>query len=208
LESSGLNEDIRKKTIEKINFLKEAGHEVSEIKFPLLEYILPTYYILTTAEASSNLSRYDGVKYGHRSPEGTTLETMYKKTRSEGFGEEVQRRIMLGAFVLSADYYDAYYTKAQKVRRLIKDWTDKIFADFDFIVLPTTPTTAFKLGEHLDNALEMYLADLFTVQANVVGIPAISVPNGKDSNGLPIGFQIMSKHFEEQKLLAFARICS
>ena len=208
LESSGLNEDIRKKTVEKINFLKDAGHEVREISFPLLEYILPTYYILTTAEASSNLSRYDGVKFGHRSSEGTTLETMYKKTRSEGFGEEVQRRIMLGAFVLSADYYDAYYTKAQKVRRLIKDWTDKIFADFDFIVLPTTPTTAFKLGEHLDNALEMYLADLFTVQANVVGIPAISVPNGKDSKGLPIGFQIMAKHFEEQKLLAFARICS
>jgi aspartyl-tRNA(Asn)/glutamyl-tRNA(Gln) amidotransferase subunit A len=148
------------------------------------------------------------VKFGHRSEQGTTLETMYKKTRSEGFGEEVQRRIMLGTFVLSAGYYDAYYTKAQKVRRLIKDWTDKIFADFDFIVLPTTPTTAFKLGEHLDNALEMYLADLFTVQANVVGIPAISVPNGKDAKGLPIGFQIMAKHFEEQKLLAFARICS
>jgi aspartyl-tRNA(Asn)/glutamyl-tRNA(Gln) amidotransferase subunit A len=208
LESSGLNEEIKLRTIEKINQLKEAGHEVKEITFPLLEYILPTYYILTTAEASSNLNRYDVVKFGHRSAQGTTLETMYKKTRSEGFGEEVQRRIMLGTFVLSADYYDAYYTKAQKVRRLIKDWTDKIFADFDFIVLPTTPTTAFKLGEHLDNALEMYLADLFTVQANVVGIPAISVPNGKDAKGLPIGFQIMAKHFEEQKLLAFARICS
>jgi len=205
LEGEGLNVEIKNKTLEKINFLKESGHEVTEIEFPFLEYILPTYYILTTAEASSNLSRYDGVKYGFRSPSGTTLETMYKKSRSEAFGEEVQRRIMLGTFVLSADYFDAYYTKAQKVRRIIKDWTDQIFANFDFIVLPTTPTTAFKLGEHLDNALEMYLADLFTVQANVVGIPAISVPNGKDSKGLPIGFQIMAKHFEEQKLLSFAK---
>ncbi|MTI29990.1 Asp-tRNA(Asn)/Glu-tRNA(Gln) amidotransferase subunit GatA, partial [Xanthovirga aplysinae] len=192
LESEGLNEEIKAKTLEKIEFLKKEGHTVEAVDFPLLEYLLPTYYILTTAEASSNLSRFDGVKYGYRSPAAENLEELYKKTRAEGFGEEVKRRIMLGTFVLSASYYDAYYTKAQKVRRMIKDRTQELLSDFDFIVLPTTPTSAFKIGEHSSNPLEMYLADLFTVQANVSGMPAISIPNGTDQNGLPIGLQVMT----------------
>jgi aspartyl-tRNA(Asn)/glutamyl-tRNA(Gln) amidotransferase subunit A len=168
--------------------------------------VLPTYYILATAEASSNLSRFDGVRYGYRSPQTTNLESLYKKTRTEGFGKEVQRRILLGTFVLSASYYDAYYTKAQKVRRLIRDELKKVLSTYDFIIMPTTPTTAFKLGEHTDNPLEMYLADLFSVQANVAGIPAISIPNGSDSNGLPIGLQIMADDFEESKLFQFSKI--
>lgn len=205
LESDGLNDEIREKTLEKINFLKSEGHIVESVEFPLLAYVLPTYYILTTAEASSNLARFDGVKYGYRSKNTRDLETMYKKSRSEAFGEEVKRRIMLGTFVLSASYYDAYYTKAQKVRRLIKEKTQELLTDYDFIVLPTTPTTAFKIGEHSNNPLEMYLADLFTVQASVAGIPAISIPNGRDSKGLPIGLQIMANAFEEPELFAFSK---
>ncbi len=156
------------------------------------------------AEASSNLSRYDGVKYGYRSNQSDSLEAMYKKTRTEAFGEEVKRRIMLGTFVLSASYYDAYYTKAQKVRRMLQEATRKILADYDFIVLPTTPTTAFPLGSH-STPLEMYLADLFTVQASIAGVPAISIPNGTDANGLPIGLQIITDSFQESDLLAFSR---
>jgi aspartyl-tRNA(Asn)/glutamyl-tRNA(Gln) amidotransferase subunit A len=205
IESAAISEEIREKILSNISFLKAEGHEVEPIDFPLLDYVLPTYYILTTAEASSNLSRFDGVKYGYRSENVDSLENMYKKTRSEGFGEEVKRRIMLGTFVLSADYYDAYYTKAQKVRRLIKEKTEEVFSKYDFILLPNAPTTAFKLGEHTADPLEMYLADLFTVQANVVGIPGISIPNGTDKNGLPIGIQIMSNFFDESRLLAFAR---
>ncbi len=205
LVSEGLEKDILENTVRQINFLKKEGHLVEEVAFPLLDLSLPTYYILTTAEASSNLSRYDGVRYGYRSTDTTAdLMTMYKKTRTEGFGEEVKRRIMLGTFVLSADYYDAYYTKAQKVRRLIKEATDKIFGKYDFIILPTTPETAFKIGANQQDIIKMYLADLFTVQANVVGIPAISIPNGMDKNNLPIGFQVMANSFEEEKLLAFA----
>lgn len=205
VDSSGLNEEIRANTIKTLDVLKNEGHEVKPIKFPWLEYILPAYYILTTAEASSNLSRYDGVKYGYRSKNIKDLESMYKKTRSEGFGEEVKKRILLGTFVLSASYYDAYYTKAQKVRRVIKEETEKIFSEFDFLVIPTTPTTAFKMGEKTEDPIAMYLADLFTVQANLSGIPAISIPNGKDSKGLPIGIQVMSKAFSEEDLLAFSK---
>lgn len=205
VESEGVSKEIREQTKKSLETLKQQGHEVAPIDFPLLEYILPTYYILTTAEASSNLSRFDGVKYGFRSEKSTDLESMYKKTRAEGFGKEVKKRIMLGTFVLSASYYDAYYTKAQKVRRLIKEETDKLMNKFDFILMPTTPTTAFKLGEHAGDPLSMYLADLFTVQANLSGIPAVSIPNGKDQQGLPIGLQIMSKSFHEEDLLAFAK---
>jgi aspartyl-tRNA(Asn)/glutamyl-tRNA(Gln) amidotransferase subunit A len=204
LESEGLNEEIKANTLKTIDFLKTQGHSVEVVDFPLLDYVLPTYYILTTAEASSNLSRYDGVKYGYRSKNTVDLESMYKKSRSEGFGQEVKRRIMLGTFILSASYYDAYYTKAQKVRRLIQEKTKSLLSSFDFIILPTTPTTAFKLGEHSSNPLEMYLADLFTVQASVAGIPAISIPNGYDSQGLPIGLQIMANSFQEEQLLAFS----
>lgn len=205
LEAEGLDNNIKNNTEKAIERLKNDGHEVTEVDFPLLDFVLPTYYILTTAEASSNLSRYDGVKYGFRSPNTTDLESMYKKTRSEGFGHEVKRRIMLGTFVLSASYYDAYYNKAQQVRRLIRQQTKALLSDHDFIILPTTPTTAFKLGEHTADPLEMYLADLFTVQASVAGVPAISVPNGEDNEGLPIGLQVMTDDFREDKLFAFAK---
>ncbi|WP_017732045.1 Asp-tRNA(Asn)/Glu-tRNA(Gln) amidotransferase subunit GatA [Nafulsella turpanensis] len=205
LESEGLNSEIKASVEEKLQWLKSEGHTVEAVEFPLLDYLLPSYYILSTAEASSNLSRFDGVKYGYRSPNATNLESMYKKTRSEGFGAEVKRRIMLGTFVLSASYYDAYYTKAQKVRRLIKDATDKLLSSYDFIVLPTTPTTAFRLGEHTADPLEMYLADLFTVQANLCGLPAISLPNGTDKEGLPIGLQVVASAFAEDKMFAFSK---
>jgi aspartyl-tRNA(Asn)/glutamyl-tRNA(Gln) amidotransferase subunit A len=205
VESEGVSKEIRENTKKVLEVLSKEGHEVKPVEFPLLEYILPAYYILTTAEASSNLQRFDGVKYGYRSKNTKDLESMYKKTRSEGFGKEVQRRIMLGTFVLSASYYDAYYTKAQKIRRLIKEETEKILSEFDFMVIPTTPTTAFKIGENTSDPIAMYLADLFTVQANLSGIPAISIPNGKDKAGLPIGLQIQTKAFGEQELLAFSK---
>jgi aspartyl-tRNA(Asn)/glutamyl-tRNA(Gln) amidotransferase subunit A len=202
--SEGLQREIRESILSKIKQIKSAGHSVDVIDFPLMEYVLPTYYILATAEASSNLSRYDGVRYGHRSERVTDLNSLYKKSRSEGFGKEVQRRILLGTFVLSASYYDAYYTKAQKVRRIIREKTKEILKQYDFIVMPITPTTAFKLGEHTDNPLEMYLADLFSVQANVAGVPAIAIPCGKDKQGLPIGLQLIADDFEESKLLHFS----
>ena len=205
IESEGVSNEIKERTKIQLDFFKKEGHTVEPIKFSLIDYILPTYYILTTAEASSNLSRFDGVKYGYRSTNIKDLESMYKKTRSEGFGVEVKKRIMLGTFVLSSGYYDAYYTKAQKVRRLIKEETEKILAEYDFFVMPTTTTTAFKLGAHEGDPLSMYLADLFTVQANLCGIPAISIPNGKDKEGLPIGLQVMTKAFGEADLLAFSK---
>lgn len=204
IESEGLSEEVKNATLSKLNQLKNDGHTIEAVDFPLMKHFLPTYYILTTAEASSNLSRYDGVRYGHRAENSTDLISHYKKSRSEGFGTEVKNRIMLGTFVLSASYYDAYYTKAQKVRRLIKEETDMIFEKYDFLIFPTAPTTAFDIGKKSDNPIEEYLADLFTVQANVVGNPAISIPNGTDSNGLAIGFQLMAGSFEEGKLFDFA----
>lgn len=206
LESEALQPEIKLALEEKIEKLKSAGHQVEGINFPLSEFILPTYYILATAEASSNLSRYDGVRYGFRSPQVTDLESLYKKTRSEGFGKEVQRRILLGTFVLSASYYDAYYTKAQKVRRLIRQETLSIFSKYDFLLSPTTPTTAFKIGAHANNPLEMYLADLFSVQANVAGVPAISIPCGYDKQGLPIGVQLTAGDFNESRLFQFSQV--
>jgi len=202
--SEALQPEIKANTLNVLEKLKEEGHVVEEVNFPLLDYVLPTYYILTTAEASSNLSRFDGVKYGYRTPNAHNLESMYKLTRSEGFGDEVKRRIMLGTFVLSASYYDAYFTKAQKVRRLIKDFTEDLLTKYDYIVLPTTPSTAFKFGEHSNDPVAMYLEDLFTVQASVSGVPSISIPNGKDNKGLPIGLQIMANSFKEAELYAFA----
>ena len=204
LDNEGLHPAVKQATEQALNFLRAEGHTVEAVQFPLLKYVLPTYYILTMAEASSNLSRYDGVKFGYRSEHRNSLEEMYKKTRTEAFGEEVKRRIMLGTFVLSADYYDAYYTKAQKVRRMLQDATRKILAEYDFIVLPTTPTPAFALGTHA-NPLEMYLADLFTVQASIAGVPAISIPNGTDEQELPIGLQIIGDAFQESRLLAFSQ---
>ena len=204
--SAGIQPEIRENIQQKIQQLKDEGYAVEPVDFPLMDHILPTYYILATAEASSNLSRFDGVRYGSRSEATTDLHSMYKKSRSEGFGKEVQRRILLGTFVLSASYYDAYYTKAQKVRRIIRDKTKSLLKQYDFILMPITPTTAFKLGEHTSNPLEMYLGDLFSVQANVVGVPAISVPCGKDKEGLPIGLQVIADDFEESKLLHFSNL--
>ncbi|GAB2771775.1 aspartyl-tRNA(Asn)/glutamyl-tRNA(Gln) amidotransferase subunit A [Hymenobacter luteus] len=204
LERPGLNAEIKAATEQALDRFRGQGHVVEGVDFPYLDYIVPTYYILTTAEASSNLSRYDGVKFGYRAPDATDLESLYKKTRSQGFGPEVQRRILLGTFVLSASYYDAYYTKAQRVRRLIKEKTDELLREYDFLVLPTTPTTAFRIGDVNKDTLAMYLADIFTVQASLAGVPAISVPAGTDSQGLPIGLQILSGAFREEHLLAFA----
>ncbi len=204
IELPGLQPEVRNALERTLAELRARGHVVEAVEFPLLEQMIPTYYILTTAEASSNLSRFDGVKYGYRAPDATDLESLYKKTRAQGFGPEVQRRIMLGTFVLSASYYDAYYTKAQQVRRLIKEKTDELLRQYDFLVLPTTPTTAFKIGEKQD-PVSMYLADIFTVQASLAGVPAISIPAGADAQGLPIGLQIMAGAFREADLLAFAQ---
>ena len=171
----------------------------------MLEYLVPSYYILTTAEASSNLARYDGVHYGRRSPESTNMDSVYELSRTEGFGPEVKRRIMLGTFVLSAGYYDAYYGKAQKVRRMIFDATRNILKDYDFILTPTTPSTAFGIGEKTGDPVEMYLADIFTVQANITGLPAISLPLGKGADDMPFGFQLIADKFDEAALLSFSR---
>ena len=205
IETEALQPEIKSALLDQIAKLKSQGHTVEPVSFPMLDYVLPAYYILTTAEASANLSRYDGAHYGHRSPEASDLESLYKNSRTEGFGEEVRKRILLGTFVLSASYYDAYYTKAQKVRKLILNETKKILADYDFIIIPTTPTTAFQLGEHTKNPLEMYMADLFTVQASVTGLPAISLPIGKDTENMPIGIQIMTNAFDEAKLFALSK---
>lgn len=205
-DSEAVQPEIRESLKLALLQLKALGHETEAIDFPLLEYILPTYYILATAEASSNLSRYDGVRYGFRSPNTKDLQSLYKKTRSEGFGKEVQRRILLGTFVLSSSYYDAYYTKAQKVRRIIREKTKAVLQKYDAVLMPTAPTTAFKLGTLTDNPLEMYLADLFSVQANVAGVPGISFPFGKDKQGLPIGLQAIADDFEESKLLQLSKL--
>ncbi|MEM9417218.1 MAG: Asp-tRNA(Asn)/Glu-tRNA(Gln) amidotransferase subunit GatA [Bacteroidota bacterium] len=205
LDHPGLQAEIRVQTQATLDALRQAGHQVEAVEFPLLDYALPTYYILANAEASANLARFDGVRYGYRSPDSTTVAAMYSKTRTEGFGEEVKRRILTGTFVLSADYYDAWYVKAQQVRQLIKEKLEAIFATYDFVVLPTTPTTAFKIGEYTQDPLAMYLADLYTVPASIAGVPAISIPNGQDQNGLPIGLQIIAPAFREAQLLAFAQ---
>ena len=208
MHAPSLQPEIKRNTLAVIERLKKEGHLVEEVEFPLLKYLLPTYYILTTAEASANLSRFDGVNYGYRAPHTHNLEQLYKDSRSEGFGEEVKRRIMLGTFVLSANYYDAYFTKAQKVRRTIKEVTEKLLTDFDYLLIPTTPSTAFKFGEHGDDPVSMYLEDLFTVQASVSGVPAISLPNGKDDSGMPIGLQVISNSFKEGELYAFCSYLS
>lgn len=204
VEHEGNDPRVKEATYRLIESLRAKGHEVREISFPYLDYLVPVYYVLTTAEASSNLSRFSGLLYGYRSKNGTDLDSMIRKSRSEGFGAEVKRRIMLGTFVLSAGYFDAYYTKGQQVRRLVFDKTREMLQDADFILSPTTPTAAFKLGEKSDNPIAMYLADLYTVHANISGHPAISIPYGADEHGMPIGMQLMSEHFSEAELLDFA----
>ncbi len=205
LHSEGLDPEVKALFEKSIAKLKAAGHAVEPVSFDLLEYVVPTYYILTMAEASSNLARYDGVHYGYRSTESVDLETTYKRSRSEGFGSEVKRRIVLGTFVLSAGYYDAYYAKAQKVRRLIRDKTDDILGKYDFIMTPTAPAPAFTIGEASDDPVVNYLADIFTVQASLAGIPAISLPSGNNKAGLPLGIQFLGKRFEEGNLLSFSK---
>ncbi len=197
----GLNEEIKTGVLAKIEVLRNKGFKIKEISLPHTKYVIQTYYILTSAEASSNLSRFDGVRYGYRSDESAVLEDMYVNSRSEGFGEEVKRRIMLGTYVLSAGYYDAYYRKAQKVRRLIMNDFENAFNEVDFIISPTTPDTAFRLGEKIEDPLSMYLNDIYTASVNLAGIPAISIPSGKDRNGMPFGIQVMGRKFDEEGLL-------
>ncbi len=203
-EMEGNDPEIKSAMDKVIEGLKEQGHEVDLVSFPYLDYMVPTYYVLTTAEASSNLSRFDGVHYGHRSETAKGVEETYKKSRSEGFGPEVQRRIMAGTFVLSHGYYDAYYTKGQKVRRVIQNKTKEIFDNYDMIVLPTTPTTAFEL-DAVSDPIAMYLQDIYTVHANLSGNPAISLPMGEHSNGLPFGIQVIGDFFKEKEMLNFSR---
>ncbi len=206
VESGAVDPGVRANLQALIARLREEGHVAEPVEIPLLRYFLPTYYILTTAEASSNLSRFDGVRYGYRSDLPGDLSALYHKTRTEGFGDEVRRRILLGTFVLSANYYDAYYTKAQRVRRLIKEETDRMLSDYDFILSAVAPTTAFRIGEKSADPMQMYLADVFTVQANVAGVPALAVPCGHDREGMPVGVQLMAGHFREAELLAFGKV--
>ena len=205
LNRKGLDPEVKGFIENKIDKLISKGHIVEPISFPYLDLLVATYYVLTTAEASSNLARFDGVHYGYRSENITDLESTYINSRTEGFGEEVKRRIMLGTFVLSAGYHDAYFTKAQKIRRLIKDKTNEMFEEYDFVVSPTTPHTPFEIGKKQIDPTVMYLEDIFTVQANLAGNPAISLPLGKHSNGLPIGLHLMADNFKEADLFAFSK---
>ncbi|MCX7797384.1 MAG: Asp-tRNA(Asn)/Glu-tRNA(Gln) amidotransferase subunit GatA [Melioribacter sp.] len=202
----GLDPEIRDAIQKQIETLKSQGHNVIEISLPHTEYAIATYYILTTAEASSNLSRYEGAHYGFRAENSGDLIDMYTDTRTLGFGKEVKRRIMLGTYVLSAGYYDAYYRKAQKVRRLFKQDFDKAFEIVDVILTPTSPTVAFKIGEKSSDPLEMYLSDIYTTSANLAGIPGLNIPIGLNKDGLPIGMQLMANQFEELKLLQLAKL--
>ena len=199
----GMPQEIENLWIKGIEFIKDCGAEIIDISLPHTNYALPTYYIVAPAEASSNLARYDGVKYGFRSA-GENLIDMYEKTRSEGFGEEVKRRIMIGTYVLSSGYYDAYYLKAQKVRQLIKKDFDDAYKVVDAILTPSTPSSAFKIGEKTNDPVSMYLNDIFTVPVNLAGLPGISIPAGLDKNGYPLGLQIIGKPFDEQTILNIA----
>ncbi|HCL82821.1 MAG TPA: Asp-tRNA(Asn)/Glu-tRNA(Gln) amidotransferase GatCAB subunit A [Chitinophagaceae bacterium] len=205
LDHPSLDPEIKGKIRDLMADLRLKGHLVEEISFDLLDYIVPAYYILTTAEASSNLSRFDGVRYGHRTADPKAgFPEFYQKTRSEGFGKEVKRRILLGTFVLSSGYYEAYFSKAQKVRKILTERTKLIFNEFDLILTPTVPTTAFKSGEKSTDPVAMYLADLYTVYANLVGIPGISLPLFTHTNGMPFGIQAMTNQFQELSLLQFS----
>jgi len=205
LNHPSLDPEIKNAIEQLIAGLKDKGHKVTAVDFNYLDYVVPAYYVLTTAEASSNLSRYDGVRYGYRTPGPINdLSDLYKKSRSEGFGKEVKKRIMLGTFVLSTGYYDAYYAKAQQVRRLIVEKTNEIFSNNELILMPTVPSPAFRFGEKSNDAIEMFLGDLYTVYANLAGIPGISLPLFKHSNGMPFGLQVMSNNLDETSLLQFS----
>lgn len=205
MESEHLDPVVRKESEAVIEQLKAAGHTVEAVDFPLLDHMVPVYYILTTAEASSNLARYDGIHYGYRSENAHDLESTYKLSRTEGFGPEVKRRILLGTFVLSSGYYDAYYGKAQKVRRMVVDKTAELFKDYDLIFSPTTPHTAFAIDQEESDPTAAYLEDIFTVHANIAGIPSISVPMAEHENGLPLGMQFTAAKYAEADLLHFVQ---
>ena len=200
----GLEPEVKKAILKAVDVLKDKGAIVEEFDLSLVEYAIPAYYVIASAEASSNLSRFDGVKYGYRTEEYNGLHNMYKKTRSEGFGEEVKRRIMLGSFVLSSGYYDAYYLKALRTKALIKKAFDEAFAKYDVIIGPAAPTTAPKLGDSLSDPIKMYLGDIYTISVNLAGLPGISVPCGQDSKGLPIGMQIIGDCFKEKNIIRAA----
>lgn len=206
LLETGVDEDVRASIEAALQTMVAGGATLHDIELPHAEFAIPTYYLVATAEASANLARYDGVRFGHRAPAGTytDLASMYAASRSTGFGQEVIRRILLGTYVLSAGYYDAYYRKAQQVRTLITRDYERAFASVDVVAMPTAPTTAFRLGEKVEDPLQMYLADVFTVSANLSGLPAISIPSGLDSNGLPIGLQLTAPAFAETTLLRAA----
>ena len=203
---AGADESVRKALSDAIDVYKKLGAEIIEIAMPHLDYAIAAYYVIATAEASSNLARYDGVHYGHRTENPNDYVEVYSKSRAEAFGQEVKRRIMLGTYALSSGYYDAYYLKALKVRNLIRGDFVSAFEKCDCIMMPVAPTTAFKIGEKTDDPLQMYLSDIYTISANLAGIPAISIPSGFDENGLPIGLQILAPAFGEEKLLRIARM--
>lgn len=204
LFADGLSDDVRKALLKAIDVYKELGAQIVEVSLPLLKYSIGVYYIIATAEASSNLARYDGVRYGHRTADPKNLLEMYTKTRAEGFGDEVKRRIMLGTYALSSGYYDAYYKKAQQVRHLIKNDFDKVFESVDVLLSPTCPNTAFEIGSKIEDPLSMYLTDIGTISANLAGIPGISIPCGFDSSNMPVGLQLLAPALQEEKLLSVA----
>ena len=204
--ADGIDEDVKHAVLAAAKELESAGARVEEFDMPLMEYIIPAYYIIACAEASSNLSRYDGLKYGYRSASASTLSEVYRRSRSEGFGLEVKRRIMLGSFVLSSGYYDAYYKKALQTRALIKEAYNRLFARFDMILSPVAPTTAYKIGEHINDPMKMYMGDIYTVGVNLAGLPAAALPCGFDRQGLPVGFQLIGDAFSEEKLVRASRV--
>ena len=205
LDSPGMDAGVRAISEDFLERLRQGGHEVAPCAFPLLNYIIPAYYVLTTAEASTNLARFDGIRYGYRSPRAGNLEETYLLSRSEGFSEEVKRRILLGTFVLSSGYYDAYYAKAQQVRRMLRDQLLDIFRDFDFVFMPAAPTVAWRIDEKTDDPVAMYLSDIYTVSANLAGVPAIAIPAGRHPElQLPVGVQLLAAPWADLNLLQFA----
>lgn len=205
LDHPSLDQEIKNSIYSQIEKFKKDNYVVKELQFDLIDYIVPAYYVLTTAEASSNLSRYDGIRYGHQNKNAKDLDSFYAQNRTEGFGKEVQRRILLGTFVLSTGYYDAYFTKAQQVRRILLEQTRQLFEEVDLLISPVSPETAFKIGEKTSDPLQMYLADIYTVFANLTGIPGISIPLFEHTNGLPFSLQIMANHFQEELLLSLSQ---
>jgi len=200
----GIHPEVKEAILEVAQKYKEMGAQVEECSLNVGKYAVPTYYVVADAEASSNLGRFDGIRYGYRTEKFEDLKDIYRNSRSEGFGEEVKRRILLGTYVLSSGYYDAYYKKAQKVRTVIRNAYDQLFEKYDLLLTPTSPTTAFKIGEKIDDPIEMYLADIYTVPVNIAGLPGMSVPCKLDSKGLPISFQLITKAFEEETIFRAA----